>query len=369
MTRPFNFSAGPATLPVEVLEQAAAEMLDWHGTGMSVMEMSHRGAAFTEIAHTTESDLREVLGVPAGMRVLFMQGGAIAENAIVPLNLSRGATADYVVTGAWSHKSQQEARKYCTVRIAANTQDSGYTTLPAAGQWQLSAHARYVHVCSNETIHGVQWQHLPDLTALGSAAPLVVDCSSDIGSKAFDWEHIGLAYAGAQKNMGPAGLTLVLVREELLGHALPACPSAFDYKVVADHGSMYNTPPTYAIYIMGLVLQWMKRQTYRGAQGLQAVALRNADKAALLYQAIDASDGFYVNRVQPACRSVMNIPFFLASDALHAAFVQEAQAQGLMQLKGHKAVGGVRASLYNALPLEGVQALVSFMKDFARRHG
>lgn len=368
MSRPFNFAPGPATLPQEVLEQAAAEMLDWRGTGMSVMEMSHRGAAFTEIAETALRDLRELLQVPAHMRVLLMQGGAIAENAIVPLNLSRGTVADYVVTGAWSKKSHAEARKYCEARLAASTEDSGFTTLPVADQWRLSHQASYVHLCSNETVHGVQWPALPDVRALGGAAPLAVDCSSDIGSRAIDWSQVGVAYAGAQKNLGPSGVTVVIVREDLLGHALPSCPSAFDYKIVADNDSMYNTPPTYAIYIMGLVLQWMKRQSYKGLHGLAAIEQRNQDKAHLLYEVIDASD-LYINRVQAHCRSLMNVPFFLSRDELNPVFLAEAQARDLLQLKGHKSVGGMRASLYNAMPLEGVQSLVSFMKDFATRHG
>ena len=251
--RPYNFSAGPAALPEEVLQQAAAEMLDWHGSGMSVMEMSHRGREFISIAEAAEADLRELLAVPADFRILFMQGGGLAENAIVPLNLSRGGAADFVVTGAWSQKSAKEAQRYCDAKVAASNAEGGHLSIPAAAGWALRADARYVHLCSNETIHGVEFQTLPDLAALGSTAELVIDCSSHILSRGIDWSRVGLAFAGAQKNIGPAGVTIVIVREDLLGHALAICPSAFDYRLVADNASMYNTPPTYGIYIAGLV--------------------------------------------------------------------------------------------------------------------
>ncbi len=363
--RPYNFSAGPAALPAEVLEQAAAEMLDWHGSGMSVMEMSHRGKEFISIAHQAEADLRRLLAVPPNFHILFMQGGGLAENAIVPLNLSGGAAADFVVTGSWSQKSFKEAKKYCDAQLAAaNTAaDGSHTTLPDPATWKLRRGARYLHVCSNETIHGVEFHELPDLKALGSDTPLVIDCSSHILSRGIDWSRVGLAFAGAQKNIGPAGLTIVIVREDLVGHALPACPSAFDYKTVAEHGSMFNTPPTYAIYIAGLVFQWLLRQG-----GVAEMERRAVQKAELLYGAIDAS-GFYSNKVAPGCRSRMNVPFFMPDERLYAPFLQGAAERGLLQLKGHKSVGGLRASIYNAMPLEGVQALVSYMTEFQARHG
>jgi phosphoserine aminotransferase len=368
MTRPFNFSPGPAALPDEVLQQAASEMLDWRGSGMSVMEMSHRGKEFISIAEQAEADLREILAIPSNFKVLFMQGGAIAENAIVPMNLSRGGRADYVITGSWSVKSAKEANKYCEVHISATNEADHHTTLPPVGSWKVSDNAAYVHVCSNETIHGVEMHELPDLAALGSRAPLVIDASSHIVSRTVDWSRVGLAYAGAQKNIGPSGLTLVIVREDLIGHALPITPSAFNYQIVADNDSMYNTPPTYPWYLAGLVFQWIKRQREGELSGLAAVEARNVAKASLLYDYIDAS-GFYINKVAKDCRSRMNVPFFLPQDALNDAFLAGAKEAGLLQLKGHKSVGGMRASIYNAMPLAGVQALVSYMKDFAARHG
>lgn len=358
--RPWNFSAGPAAMPAEVLEIAAREMLDWHGSGMSVMEMSHRGKAFGEILAQAEADLRDLLAVPANFRILFMQGGGLAENAIVPLNLSRGGVVDFVVTGSWSQKSLKEAARYATARLAASNADSGHTTLPDPARWQLSADAQYVHICSNETIHGIEFHALPDLEALGCDAPLVIDFSSHVASRPVDWSRVGLAFGGAQKNLGPAGVTLVVVREDLLGHALPACPSAFDYRTVADNGSMYNTPPTFAIYMAGLTFQWLKRQG-----GVAAMEQRNIAKAKLLYDFLDRSD-FYENRVAPACRSRMNVPFFLKDDTRNEAFLAGAQARGLLQLKGHKSVGGMRASIYNAMPLEGVQALVDYLREFEK---
>jgi len=360
MARPYNFSAGPAAMPAEVLEIAAREMLDWHGSGMSVMEMSHRGKAFGEIATQAEGDLRELLAVPSHFKILFMQGGGLAENAIVPMNLSRGGVVDVVVTGSWSQKSLKEAGRYASARLAASNADSHHTTLPAPASWQLSPDAQYVHVCSNETIHGVEFQELPDLKALGSQAPLVIDFSSHVASRPVDWSRVGLAFGGAQKNLGPAGLTLVVVREDLLGHALPICPSAFDYKTVADNASMYNTPPTYAIYMAGLTFQWLKRQG-----GVAAMEARNVAKATLLYDFLDQSP-FYENRVAPECRSRMNIPFFLKDESRNESFLAGAQARGLLQLKGHKSVGGMRASLYNAIPIEGVQALVNYLRDFEK---
>jgi phosphoserine aminotransferase len=367
MNRPFNFSAGPATMPAEVLAQAAAEMLDWRGSGMGVMEMSHRGREFVSIYEQAEADLRELLSIPAHFKILFMQGGGLSENAIVPLNLAgrRAAAAaaapmDFVVTGSWSQKSFKEAARYGPVNLVASNEDDGHTSLPSPASWRLSPKAAYVHLCSNETIHGVEYHELPDLRALGSDAPLVIDFSSHAASRPVDWSRVGLAFGGAQKNLGPAGLTLVVVRDDLLGHALPVCPSAFDYRNVADAGSMFNTPPTYAIYMAGLVFQWLKRQG-----GIAAIEARNRAKAALLYETIDSS-GLYLNRVAPVCRSRMNVPFFLRDERLNADFLAGAQARGLLQLKGHKSVGGMRASLYNAMPLAGVQALVDYMREFEK---
>ena len=370
MTRAWNFSAGPAAMPEAVLQQAASEMLDWRGSGMSVMEMSHRGKEFISIYEQAEADLRELLAVPSNFRILFMQGGGLAENAIVPLNLSRGGAMDFVLTGSWSQKSHKEAAKYGQARVAATAQADGFTTLPAPASWQIGADSQYVHICGNETIHGVEFHELPDLKALGCNAPLVVDFSSHVASRPVDWSRVGLAFGGAQKNLGPAGLTLVIVREDLIGHALSVCPSAFDYKLVADNQSMYNTPPTYSIYIAGLVFQWLKQQG-----GIAAMEQRNIAKAKLLYDFIDNSQ-LYVNKVDKACRSRMNVPFFLRGDdgqplvdpthPRNAAFLNAAKAAGLLQLKGHKSVGGMRASIYNAMPIEGVQALIACMRDFER---
>jgi phosphoserine aminotransferase len=348
-----------------VLQQAAAEMLDWHdaqgrSSGMSVMEMSHRGKEFLSIYEQAEADLRELLEVPAHFEILFMQGGGLAENAIVPLNLSQGGAMDFVLTGSWSQKSLKEAGKYGTARVAATAQADGFTTLPAPATWQIGADSRYVHICGNETIHGVEFHELPDLKALGCDAPLVVDFSSHVASRPVDWSRVGLAFGGAQKNLGPAGLTLVIVREELIGHALPHCPSAFDYKLVADNQSMYNTPPTYSIYIAGLVFQWLKKNG-----GIAAMEQTNIAKAQLLYDFLDSSS-FYVNKVAKDCRSRMNVPFFLRDESRNDAFLAGAKAANLVQLKGHKSVGGMRASIYNAMPLEGVQALVAYMREFEK---
>ena len=367
MIRPFNFSAGPASLPEEVLQQAATEMLDWHGSGMSVMEMSHRGKEFISIYESALSDFRELMAIPENFKILFMQGGGLAENAIVPLNISAGRSADFVVTGSWSDKSQQEARRYCNVRIAASSKESGFTSLPEPPSWELGSDTRYVHVCTNETIHGVEFHQVPDLRALGSDAPLVIDFSSHVASRPVDWSKVGLAFAGAQKNLGPAGLTLVVVREELLGHALPACPSAFDYKIVAEHHSMYNTPPTYAIYVAGLVFKWLKAQSEGRATGIAAMEKRNILKSQLLYDAIDKSQ-FYRNDVDRSCRSRMNVPFQLQDESRNEAFLDGAKNRSLLQLKGHKSVGGMRASIYNAMPLAGVEALVDYMREFEKKH-
>ncbi|HEY8607421.1 MAG TPA: 3-phosphoserine/phosphohydroxythreonine transaminase [Noviherbaspirillum sp.] len=368
MTRVFNFSAGPAMLPQEVLQQAAAEMLDWQGSGMSVMEMSHRGKEFGAIFEAAERDLRDLLAVPANYRILFLQGGGIGENAIVPMNLvgrkAQPATVDFIHTGAWSGKSIKEAKKYCTVNVAASAEEDGkFRTIPPRETWKLSRDAAYVHVCTNETIDGVEFQFSPDVDADTGGAPLVADMSSHILSRQIDVSRYGVIFGGAQKNIGPAGLTLVIVREDLVGHALAICPSAFDWKVVAENNSMYNTPPTYSIYIAGLVFQWLKRQG-----GVAAIEQRNIAKAALLYDFLD-STGFYSNKVDKTCRSRMNVPFFLHDDRLNDAFLAGAKARGLLQLKGHKSVGGMRASIYNAMPPEGVQALVDYLKDFEKQHG
>ena len=360
MTRVFNFSAGPAALPESVLREAAHEMLDWHGSGMSVMEMSHRGKEFMSIHAEALSLLRELLNVPAHYKVLFMQGGAIAENAIVPMNMLRGRpSADYIDTGEWSTRSIQEARRYGGVNVAATAAEGGYTSIPDRQGWQLDPHAAYVHICANETIGGVEYHFTPEV----GDVPLVADMSSNLLSRPIDVSRYGLIYAGAQKNIGPAGLTIVIVREDLLGGAMACTPTAFDYRVVADHGSMYNTPPTYGIYMAGLVFRWLKAQG-----GLPAVEARNRAKAQQLYDAIDGSD-LYRNDVDPACRSWMNVPFKLKDPALDEAFLKGAQAEGLVQLKGHRLLGGMRASIYNAMPEQGVQALVDYLKAFEAKAG
>ncbi|AMO22049.1 3-phosphoserine/phosphohydroxythreonine transaminase [Ramlibacter solisilvae] len=360
MTRVFNFSPGPATLPEAVLRQAAEEMLDWHGSGMSVMEMSHRGKEFISIHAEAEALVRELLGVPSNYKVLFMQGGAIGENAIVPMNLiGKTGKADYVVTGDWSKKSAKEAKSYGKVNAAASGEASHFTAIPKQSEWKLDPEASYVHICSNETIGGVQYHWTPDT----GAVPLVADMSSDIMSRPIDVSRYGLIYAGAQKNMGPSGLTLVVVRDDLIGHALPICPSAFNYQTQAEADSMYNTPPTYAIYIAGLVFKYIKAQG-----GLKAMEAHNQAKAAILYDYLDESR-FYRSPVAREARSLMNVPFKLKDDALDEAFLKGAQAKGMIQLKGHRSVGGMRASIYNAMPVEGVKALVAYMKEFEAQHG
>ncbi len=344
-------------LPQEVLEQARDELLNWHGCGMSVMEMTHRGKDFSGIIAQAEADLRELLNVPANYKVLFLQGGATLQFAQIPLNLLAGRPADYIVTGAWSKKAFKEAGKVGSARLAATTEASNFTRLPSADEISLSADAAYLHVCTNETVHGVE---MHDIAALGATTPLVADMSSHILSRPVDVSKYGLIYGGAQKNIGPAGLTLVIVREDLLGKAPANLPTMLDYKVQADNGSMLNTPPTYSIYVAGLVFQWLKKQG-----GLAAIEQANIAKAKLLYEAIDASK-LYHNPVEPACRSRMNLPFTLKKDGLDEAFIAAAKQQGIVSIKGHKMVGGMRASIYNAMPLEGVQALVSFMQDFEK---
>jgi phosphoserine aminotransferase len=360
MARVFNFSAGPAVLPEPVLEQAAREMLDWHGSGMSVMEMSHRGKEFISIHAEAEADLRELLAIPANYKVLFLQGGAAAQFAMIPLNLLRGKTsADYVNTGQWSKKAIGDAKKYCKVNVAASSEASSYTRVPKQSEWKLDPDAAYVHVTTNETIGGVEFHWTPDT----GSVPLVADASSHILSRPIDVARYGLIYAGAQKNIGPAGLTIVIVRDDLIGEAAATTPSVFDFKIQADNDSMYNTPPTYGIYIAGLVFQWLKK-----LGGLDKMEAINIAKSGLLYDYLDQSE-FYHSPVAKDDRSRMNIPFTLKSESLDSAFLKEAEARGLTQLKGHRSVGGMRASVYNAMPMEGVQALVEFMREFEKKHG
>ena len=361
MSRIWNFSAGPAALPEEVLKQAQEELLDWHGAGCSVMEMSHRGKEFTAIIEQAEADLRELMGIPEQYKVLFLQGGATQQFAQIPMNLLAGRSADYIVTGSWSKKALKEAQRIGTVRCAATTEASNFTRLPVAEEIKLDPFAAYLHVCTNETIHGVE---IPAERIADTGVPLVADMSSHILSRPVPVEKFGLIYAGAQKNIGPSGLTLVIVHRDLLGMAPLTIPTVMDYAVMAENGSMLNTPPTFGIYIAGLVFQWLKRQG-----GLAGMAAVNDEKARILYEAIDNSGGFYTNPVDPDCRSAMNVPFVLANPELDAAFLAEAKAAGLLALKGHKSVGGMRASIYNAVPLAGVQALVAFMNDFAKRNG
>jgi phosphoserine aminotransferase len=358
--RAYNFSAGPAVLPEPVLRRAAEEMLDWHGSGMSVMEMSHRGPEFVSIHAKAEADLRRLLAIPANYKVLFLQGGAIGENAIVPMNLVRGFdTAAYVNTGEWSKKSIKEAGKYVGVAIAASAEDRGFTYVPPRSTWRIDPKSAYVHVCTNETIGGVEYHWAPDTGGI----PVVADMSSHILSRVVDVAKYGVIYGGAQKNIGPAGLTIVIVRDDLLDRALPICPSAFHWKEQAAADSMLNTPPTYAIYVAGLVFEWLLEQG-----GVPAIEQRNVAKARLLYDYLD-STSFFNNPVNPADRSRMNVPFRLRDESLDGAFLAGAEARGMVQLKGHRAVGGMRASIYNAMPVEGVQALVDYMREFERTHG
>ena len=360
MSRVYNFSAGPAMLPESVLRKAQDEMLDWQGSGMCVAEMSHRGKEYMAIAAQAEADLREILGVPANYKVLFIQGGASSQFAMVPMNLLRGAEgADYINTGSWSKKAISEARRYGRVNVVATTEDTKFTRAPTQAELKLSSDAAYLHFTPNETIEGVEFPYLPDC----GNTPLVADMSSTLLSRPIDVSRYGLIYAGAQKNIGPAGLTIVIVREDLIGQPLAGTPTMFDYKIHADNDSMYNTPPTYAWYLAGLVFQWVK-----DLGGLDAVAVINQRKANLLYSTIDAS-GFYKNPVSPESRSWMNVPFTLPDAALDDPFLKGAKAAGLTTLKGHRSVGGMRASIYNAMPEAGVQALVAYMQEFERTHG
>jgi len=359
MSRVYNFSAGPAVLPEAVLERAQAEMLDWHGSRMSVMEMSHRGKEFVSIAEKAEADLRQLLAVPDSYKVLFLQGGASSQFAMVPLNLLQGrGRADYVNTGSWSTKAIAEAKRYCDVNIAADGGVGNYTSIPPRSEWTLDPEAAYVHYTPNETIGGVEFHWIPET----GDVPLVADMSSTILCRPLDVARYGVIYAGAQKNIGPAGLTLVIVREDLIGYADERTPAMFNYKVHADSGSMYNTPPTYAWYLAGLVFEWIGQ---RG--GLSAMEQVNRDKARKLYAAIDGSE-FYANPVDEPCRSWMNVPFILSDPGLDATFLAEAKEAGLVTLKGHRSVGGMRASIYNPMPAEGVDALIAFMGEFERRY-
>ncbi|MBV8342019.1 MAG: 3-phosphoserine/phosphohydroxythreonine transaminase [Gammaproteobacteria bacterium] len=359
--RVFNFAAGPATLPLEVLEQVRDELLDWQGSGTSVMEVSHRGKAFMAMAQESEANLRELLGVPANYRVLFLQGGATGQFAAVPLNLARAeSTVDYINTGHWSQRAVREAQRYVArVNIAADEAGSKYTRVPPPQALQLTPDAAYVHYTPNETIGGVEFPYVPET----GSVPLIADMSSTLLSRPLDVRPFGLIYAGAQKNIGPAGLVVVIVREDLTGRARPGTPAVWDYHAMAHEGSLLNTPATFAWYVAGLVLRWLKA---RG--GLAAMAAHNRAKAQLLYSTIDSS-GFYGNPVAPECRSWMNVPFTLADARLDEPFLAGARAAGLANLAGHRSVGGMRASLYNAMPFAGVESLVAFMRDFARRHG
>ena len=354
MKQIYNFSAGPAVLPKPVLVRAQAEMLDWHGSGMSVMEMSHRGREFTSILEKTEVDLRTLLTIPSNYKVLFLQGGAIAENAMIPLNLLNGNTADYAITGGWSKRSVDDARAFGTINIVANTEADGYKYVPDFAGWKLNKDAAYLHICTNETMSGVEFDGLPQTNV-----PIVADMSSHILSRPIDVSQYGVIYAGAQKNIGPAGLCIVIVREDLLDRASAQTPAVFHWKTQAENQSMINTPPTYSIYIAGLVFEWLL-----ALGGVAAVEKANIAKAKLLYDYID-STGFYANHVAKNNRSRMNIPFFLTDENLNEAFLKGADARGLLQLKGHRAVGGMRASIYNAMPIEGVQALIEYMQEFA----
>jgi len=359
MSRVFNFSAGPAALPAEVLEQLRDEMLDWRGQGMSVMEMSHRGKAFVGIAEQAEADLRELMAVPSGYKVLFLQGGATAQFAAIPFNLTRAdSVADYVNTGAWSKKAIAEAKRYCKVNVAA---DAGgkYASVPEVGSWALTPGAAYVHYTPNETIGGVEFPFVPET----GDVPLVADMSSTILSRPIDVSRFGVIYAGAQKNIGPAGLVVVIVREDLLGRARADVPTVFDWNAMAADGSMLNTPATYSWYVAGVVFQWIRRQG-----GLAAMERQNRAKAEALYAAIDGS-GYYRNPVVTECRSWMNVPFTLPDADLDKPFLEGAKAAGLVALAGHRSVGGMRASLYNAMPMAGVEALIEYMRDFQGKHG
>jgi len=360
MKRVFNFSPGPAVIPQSVLEKAQAEMLDWNGCGMSVMEMSHRGKEFMSIQAKAEADFRELLNIPSNYKVLFLQGGASTQFAMIPMNLLRGkSVAGYINTGSWSKKAIGEAKHFGDVEIVATTEASKFTQVPQASDLKLKSDVAYVHYTPNETIEGVEFPYVPDF----GDVPLVADMSSTILSRPIDVKRFGLIYAGAQKNIGPAGLTVVIIREDLIGHAGPKVPAMLDYKIAADNDSMYNTPPTYAIYMAGLVFQWLK--SLGGITGMAAI---NQRKAAKLYKAIDES-GFYKNPVAVNARSWMNVPFTLPKGEMDAAFLDGAKKKGLVTLQGHRSVGGMRASIYNAMPEAGIDALIAFMQEFQKAQG
>lgn len=356
MKQVFNFSAGPAVLPKSVLQRAQTEMLDWHGSGMSVMEMSHRGKEFLSILAKTEADFRTLLNVPNNYKVLFLQGGAIAENVMIPLNLLNNKSADYAVTGSWSQRSASEAKAIGNINVVASSDP--FTYVPDFSDWTLNSDAAYLHICTNETVNGVEFDGLPD----AGEVPIVADMSSHILSRPIDVSQYGVIYAGAQKNIGPAGLCLVVVREDLLDQASPLTPGVFHWKEQAENHSMVNTPPTYSIYVAGLVFEWLLEQG-----GVAAIEGINIAKSKLLYDYIDSTD-FYTNHVTLKNRSRMNVPFFLKDEQLNTSFIQGAEANGLLQLKGHRSVGGMRASLYNAMPIDGVKALVAYMKSFEVSH-
>ncbi len=360
MTRNYNFSAGPAGLPDAVLERAQQELLDWHGKGLSIMEMSHRSQEFVSVAEKAEQDLRDLMNIPANYKVLFLQGGATSQFAMVPLNLLRGNShADYLNTGIWSEKAISEASRYCEVAIAGSSQADNFTRVPRQDELSLNPHAAYVHYTPNETIGGVEYDYIPDTAGV----PLVADMSSNILSRPVDVSRFGLIYAGAQKNIGPAGLTVVIVREDLLGHASGNAPTMFDYKVHADAGSMCNTPPTFGWYLAGLVFEWLKEQG-----GLTAMEALNRRKAEKLYACIDGSD-FYGNPMVKQNRSWMNVPFTLADASLEKTFLKEAESAGLLNLQGHRSVGGMRASIYNAVTEAAVDTLIDFMHSFEKQYG
>ncbi|GAA5074603.1 3-phosphoserine/phosphohydroxythreonine transaminase [Lysobacter panacisoli] len=361
MSRAFNFSPGPATLPEPVLRQAQAEMLEWNGVGASIVEVSHRGPEFIEVARQAEADLRTLMSIPDDYAVLFLQGGATAQQALMALNFAApGQTVDYVVTGHWGKTAIKQARPYVDVNIAADSEAGGFRDIPARDDWRLSKDAAYVHYTANETIHGVEFRDIPQV----DNAPLFADFSSSIAAEPLDVSRFGMIYAGAQKNLGPVGVTVVIVRRDLFERAGQPRADIFNYQSHANGDSMLNTPPTWNWYLAGLMFKWMLAEG-----GVTEFARRNARKAALLYDTIDGSGGFYRNEVAHAARSRMNVPFFLRDAALDAAFLKEAGTAGLISLKGHRVLGGMRASIYNAMPEEGVQALASFMRDFQSRYG
>jgi phosphoserine aminotransferase len=359
--RKFNFSAGPACLPLDVLEEMKEDLVNYKGTGMSVMEMSHRGKDFMKIASEAEADFRELVGIPDNYKVLFLQGGASSQFAAIPMNLApEGGVADFIVTGAWGKKALEEAGKYMDTNVVATSKASNFSTIPPVSEWKLTPGAKFVHICSNETIGGVEFKDIPDT----GDVPLVADMSSNYLSKPIDVKRYGVIYGGVQKNIGPAGMAIVIVRDDLIGKTNPNCPTMFDYQLMADNESMYNTPPCYTMYASGLVFKKLLKMG-----GLEAVEKLNQAKAKLLYDAIDGSDGYYVSPVQPEYRSLMNVPFTLSGgEDLEKKFLKEADALGLESLKGHRSVGGARASIYNAMPVEGVQTLVDFMAEFKAKN-